>query len=172
MSASPNTVPDRASTPHVESTLGIKRMHHVGISTLDIDRLLAFYTDTLGFEQVDGFAWEPGFDDVDAALALRGSSGTMAMLRLGSVYLELFEFSNPRPEAGDPNRSIASVGINHVCLLVDDIDSIVRHLNERGVTMHASPRDIGDGPFVYCRDPDGNPIEFWQSPTSSPEEEQ
>lgn len=172
MSTSPNTVPDRTSAPRVELMLGITGMHHVGISTLDIDHLVTFYTDTLGFEQVDGFSWDPGFDDVDAALALSGSGGTMAMLQLGSVRLELFEFSNPRPNAGDPNRSIAGVGINHVCLLVDDIDLIVRHLNERGVTMHASPRDIGDGPFVYCRDPDGNAIEFWQLPTSNPEEGQ
>ncbi len=172
MSTSPSTVPDPVSNPCVESVLGNPILHHVGISTHDLDRLLVFYIDTLGFEHVDGFAWEPGFDDVDAALALSGSGGTMAMLRLGSVRLELFEFSNPRPDAGDPKRSITGVGINHMCLLVDDIELVVRHLNERGATMHASPRDIGDGPFVYCRDPDGNAIEFWQLPDSNPEEEQ
>lgn len=151
-------------------TLGIAGFHHVGISTLDLDRLVAFYTETFGFEEVAGFAWEPGLDDVDAALALKDSSGNMAMLRLGNVHLEVFEFFSPRAEAVDPARPITGVGINHLCLLVDDIDPVVRHLGDRGVAVHTSALDIGDGPFVYCRDPDGNAIEFWQSTHGEQEE--
>ena len=152
------------------SALGIAGVHHVGISTLDLDRLVAFYIETFGFEEVAGFEWEPGLDDVDAALAVEASSGRMAMLRLGEVHLELFEFLTPRAEAADPGRPITGVGINHICLLVDDIDPVVRHLDDRGVVMHTSARDIGDGPFVYCRDPDGNAVEFWQHMPGEQEE--
>ena len=64
-----------------------------------------------------------------------------------------------------------SYWLHHLCLLVDDLDVVVRRLEELGVVVHASPRDIGDGPFIYCRDPDGNAIEFWQLPPTDPEEE-
>lgn len=150
--------------------LGITTLHHVGISTLDLDRLVRFYVDTFGFQQVGELSWDAGFADVDAALALEDSSGRMAMLRLGAIHLELFEFSNPRSDPGDPEHSIAEVALNHLCLLVDDLDVVVRRLEELGVVVHASPRDIGDGPFIYCRDPDGNAIEFWQLPLTNPEE--
>ena len=165
-------------TPHDNSStgsepppvLGIAGIHHVGISTLDLDRLVTFYVETFGFEKVAGFAWEPGLDDVDAALALKDSSGNMAMLRLGDIHLEVFEFFSPRAEAADPARPITGVGINHLCLVVDDIECVVQHLDERGVVMHASARNIGDGPFIYCRDPDGNAIEFWQLAPGEQEE--
>jgi hypothetical protein len=29
--------------------------------------------------------------------------------------------------------------------------------------FHSEPQDIGDGPFVYGRDPDGNVVELWQT---------
>ncbi len=150
--------------------LGITGIHHVGISTLDLDRLVTFYTETFGFEEVAGLAWEPGSADVDAALALEDSSGRMAMLRLGDVHLELFEFLNPRPDPVDPERLITGIGINHLSLLVDDLEVVVRRLDEREITVHTSPRDIGDGPFIYCRDPDGNAIEFWQPAPDDQEE--
>lgn len=38
-------------------------MHHVAISTPDIDRLHAFYRDVMGFETVFETSWERG-DDV------------------------------------------------------------------------------------------------------------
>ena len=150
--------------------LGITGIHHVGISTLDLDRLVAFYLDTFGFEQIAEFDWEPGFTDVDAALALDGSRGSMAMLRLGDIHLELFEFSNPLPQPVDPAHSVTDIGINHLCLLVDDVGALFLRLEEQGIPVHSTPRDIGDGPFVYCRDPDGNAIEFWQRPPGKPEE--
>lgn len=150
--------------------LGITGIHHVGISTLDLDRLVAFYLDTFGFEQIAVFDWEPGFTDVDAALALDGSRGSMAMLRLGDIHLELFEFSNPLPQPVDPAHSVTDIGINHLCLLVDDVGALFLRLEEQGIPVHSTPRDIGDGPFVYCRDPDGNAIEFWQRPPGKPEE--
>lgn len=160
------------SDPNGVEAFGIAGMHHVGFSTLDLDRLVRFYTETFGFEEEAAFSWEPGCDDIDAALALDESAGSMAMLRLGTVYLELFEFSNPRPAPADPARSVTQIGINHLCLLVDDIDVVVERLTSMSIPVHSSPRDIGDGPFVYCRDPDGNAIEFWQVSAANPEEEQ
>jgi hypothetical protein len=35
-------------------------------------------------------------------------------------------------------------------------------LKTHGVPMHAPPVNVGDGPFVYARDPFGNIIEIWE----------
>ena len=166
MSSFDHSVDEPAST----LDLGIRKLHHAGISTLDIDRLIAFYVETFGFEQVSELSWDAGSDDIDAALALEDSSARMAMLRLGGIHLELFEFANPRSDPRDRESAVSDLGINHLCFVVDNLDVVTSRLEQKGVGVHATPRDVGDGPFVYCRDPDGNAIELWQLPPTNPEE--
>lgn len=154
---------DSAESP--TEGLGIGALHHVGISTLDLDRLVAFYRNVFGFEILTRSEWPIGFRDADEALALTNSAASMVMLRLGDVHLELFEFVEPRPAPVDAKRPITGVGINHICLVVDDLAAAHAQLEAAGVWFHSSPKNIGDGPFAYCRDPDGNAIELWQLPT-------
>ena len=60
----------------------IGALHHVGISTPDIDRAIAFYTSLFGFEVSDLGGWGPGNDVRDRQLHATGSSARSAMMQL------------------------------------------------------------------------------------------
>jgi catechol 2,3-dioxygenase-like lactoylglutathione lyase family enzyme len=136
----------------------IKGVHHVAISTPDIDRLAAFYCDQLGFERTFDTAWEPGTVAADRITGLRDTSARTAMLRATNLYLELFEFRAPIPRAADPRRPVCDHGITHLCLIVDDVDAACEHV---GLEFHSPPQDLGGGVrTVYGRDPDGNIVEL------------
>jgi catechol 2,3-dioxygenase-like lactoylglutathione lyase family enzyme len=133
-------------------------VHHIAISTPDLDRLATFYCDDLGFERIFDAAWEPGNVAADAVTGLEGSAARTAMLRGGNLYLELFEFRAPTPQAAPERRPVCDHGITHLCLLVDDVDAACQRI---GLNFQSAPQDLGGGVrTVYGRDPDGNIVEL------------
>ena len=137
------------------------RFHHAAISTPDLDRAIGFYRDLLGFETVAEFAWPPGTRAADEVMGLRDSSGRAAMLRLGDVRLELFQFATPVPRSADAARPVCDHGITHLCLQVDDVDREYERLRALGVPFSSAPRKVGPGTrATYGRDPDGNVVEL------------
>jgi glyoxylase I family protein len=135
----------------------IKGVHHVAISTPDLDRLAAFYCEQLGFERI----FEAGWADnpaADAVTGLPGSAARTAMLQAANLYLELFEFTAPEPRPADAWRPVCDHGITHLCLLVDDVDGACDRV---GMEFLSAPQDLGGGVrTVYGRDPDGNIVEL------------
>lgn len=143
----------------------IRGIHHVAISTPDLDRLVAFYRDVIGAELVRESGWPAGSDAIDVLVRLRGSSARTATLRLGNAYLELFQYDTPTPAPQDPARPVNDHGFTHVCLDVVDIDAEYERLLAAGMTFHCPPPalgQIGSGSLrsTYGRDPDGNVVEL------------
>jgi len=97
----------------------IRGIHHVAINTANLERMLAFYRDVVGFEVVFESGWK---DDaqIDSVVGLRGSAAKQAMLRAGNAYLELFEYSAPAARDAAPLRP-CDRGYTHLCLDVTDI---------------------------------------------------
>jgi catechol 2,3-dioxygenase-like lactoylglutathione lyase family enzyme len=138
----------------------INGIHHVAISTVDIDRLSAFYRQ-VGFSDVVDMKWEKGDETVDQLTALHDSAGEVQMLRLGNCHLELFQFSSPQASPLDENRPVCDHGITHLCLDVTDLDSEYSRLVALGMKFHCEPKDIAPGVrTTYGRDPDGNVLEL------------
>jgi catechol 2,3-dioxygenase-like lactoylglutathione lyase family enzyme len=73
--------------------MAILGLHHVGISTANLERSVAFYCTLFGFEKVFDFEWKPGMEMFDRMMALRGTAARVAMLRTGICFLEIFEFA-------------------------------------------------------------------------------
>jgi len=140
---------------------GITGLHHVGISTPDLERIVAFYCDALGFDVEATLDWS-GETDIDGALGLVDSAASMVMLRRDGIHLEIFQYEHPDPGPPAGDKPVSDAGINHLCFLVDDLATEVARLATAGMEFHSDPIDVGDGPFVYGRDPDGNVIELWQ----------
>ena len=138
----------------------IKAIHHVAISTPDIEKLMGFYTETLGFTRMGVQQWSPGMNRIDAIVGLKGSSAKVGMVRLGDVIVEMFEFATPAPSPKDPNYPVNNHGLTHICLLVDDAVSEYERLSKAGMRFHAPPQVIGDTSSTYGRDPDGNVVEI------------
>lgn len=141
--------------------MAILGLHHVGISTSNLERSVEFYCTLFGFERVFEFAWQPGVPAFDRMMGLRGTAARMAMLRTGTGFLEIFEFSAPRPAPQDPQRPVSEYGFNHICITVDDAAAECQRLAALGLRLHCPPIK-SDLPVTgtYGRDPDGNVIEI------------
>ena len=101
----------------------ISGVHHVGFSTPDIERLIAFYRDVVGFELALRIEHGTPSGQLDKMVEMDGVTSRMAMLRAGNVFLELIQFNTPPGRPRPADWKIADHGIGHIGLLVDDIDA-------------------------------------------------
>ena len=141
----------------------IRGIHHVAVHVRDLDRMIAFYRDAFGFELVgEPFGWEND-EFIDRIVAVKGSAARGAMLRAGTCYMELFQYSKPAPLHDGPLDPFDR-GYTHFCVDVTDIDEEYTRL--KGLGMHFSepaPIDVGHVKTLYGRDPEGNLIEIQQT---------
>ena len=140
----------------------IRGLHHVAVSTPDLDHIVEFYCTVMGAEQVYDGGWQKGSTMIDQIVGLEDSACRQAMLKLDNAYLEFFEYQSPKPKPGDPDRPVCDHGYTHLCLDVTDIDTEYRRLSDAGVTFNCPPPESRGGPIraAYGRDPDGNVIEI------------
>jgi len=141
----------------------IRGIHHVAVHVRDLDRMLKFYSEAFGFEIVgEEFSWRDT-PILDQILDVPGSAARGAMLRAGTCYLELFQFSAPEPVSSRPLRPFDK-GYTHFCVDVTDIEQEYDRLRALGMTFgHPSPIDVGHVKSIYGRDPEGNVIELQQT---------
>jgi len=141
----------------------ISGLHHIALATLDLERLTRFYVEVLGFEVV---GWQGGWGQgnaiVDAIVGLQDSSARQVMLRVGNLYLEVFQYLTPEPEPRERVRRVCDPGYTHFCLNVIDINHEYLRLKAAGMAFHHEPVfDHSNGiAATYGRDPDGNVIEL------------
>ena len=117
----------------------IQGLHHASLIVADTERSLAFYRDLLGLS-------------VEPARPELGYPG--AWLNLGSQQIHLLELPNPdpvtdRPEHGGRDR--------HLAFRVADHDQLRQRLDHAGIPYTASR---SGRKALFCRDPDGNALEF------------
>jgi glyoxylase I family protein len=117
----------------------IQGVAHVGILVAGTARSLAFYRDVLGLT----------VDDSRPELGYPG-----AWLWVGLQQIHLMELPNPDPTQ---LRPVHGGRDRHLALVVTDIELLRRALETASIayTLSRSRRRA-----LFCRDPDGNAIEF------------
>jgi catechol 2,3-dioxygenase-like lactoylglutathione lyase family enzyme len=141
----------------------IRGIHHASITTANLDRLVRFYCDLLGFEVALDFEWGVGNEAADRIYGLKDSAVRMAMLKTGNAFLELFEFANPVGKPGDPARPVCDQGYTHICIAVTDIEAEFARLSAAGMHFNCPPQHLpGLCKATYGRDPDGNIVELME----------
>lgn len=143
----------------------IRGIHHVALSTSDIDRLTKFYQDAFGFEVVYEGGWPRGVEMIDKIVGVPGSSSKQVMMKAGNTHIEIFQYLTPEGKPVDPKRPANDHGYTHFCVDVTDIDAEYQRLKGLGMTFHCPPpsrEELGEGPIraTYGRDPEGNIIEI------------
>ncbi len=141
----------------------IRGIHHVAVHVHDMERMIRFYKEAFGFEVVgEPFAWEND-DFIDRIVSVKGSASKGAMLRAGSCYIEMFQYSAPKPkntEGLDPFDK----GYTHFCVDVVGIEEEIPRLRSVGMTFpEDAPIDVGHVKTLYGRDPEGNLIEIQET---------
>ena len=140
----------------------IRGVHHVAISTPNLERIVAFYRDIVGAEVVYEGGWQRGSDVIDGIVGLKNSEAKQAMLKLGNAYLEFFEYVYPAGDPKNPKYGVNDHGYTHFALDVQDIDAEYERLSRGGMTFNCPPPNFPGSPIraTYGRDPDGNVIEI------------
>ncbi|MFK7977270.1 MAG: VOC family protein [Halioglobus sp.] len=133
-------------------------VHHAAIAVPDINAAVAFYCDLLGFEIAMEAQIPGGIDVMADALGVADSGFAVRMIKKGNSCIELFQFDET--EAGDDARPVNRVGITHIALASDSIESDYANLSENGVSFNAALMGAAPGRFAYGRDPFGNVIEL------------
>lgn len=123
----------------------ISSIAHWALKVADLDRTLDFYREKLGFQEM---------------LRLTLDNGQLLVyLRITDTqFVEIFP--NGKGNEGPPDDAVA---VNHICLQVPDIDTMIAHLEANGIAIWR-PKKLGLDGNLQCwvRDPDGNRIEFMQ----------
>lgn len=135
-------------------------VHHLAISTPDMDRFIDHYERWFGFERCGGGGWEAGNARIDRMTGLDDSAARYAMIRRGNLHIEVFEFSAPVGEAVRPR--MADHGITHLCLYSDDVFADYERLKGLGMHFNCPPGGSGATRATYGRDCDGNVVELLQ----------
>ena len=139
----------------------IRGIHHPSITSQDLDRLVNFYCNVIGFTEVSRFGWE-GSELIDKVVGLENSATRGAMLQVGNCYLEIFEYRSPKPRNQERLRP-CDRGYTHICLDVVDIHWEYERLMAAGMRFNQAPVDFGDLWAAYGRDPDGNIVEIQET---------
>jgi len=114
-------------------------IQHVSVLVADTERALVFYRDVLGLP-------------VDPQRPDLGYPG--AWLTIGAQQIHLLELPNPDPVMGRPVHGGRD---RHCAFTLHDLDGLRRRLEAAGIpyTLSKSGRRA-----LFCRDPDGNALEF------------
>ncbi len=120
----------------------IMAIHHASLLVADTARSLAFYRDVLELA-------------VDTARPDLGFPGAWLDVGAGQ-QIHLLELPNPDPVTERPAHGGRD---RHVALVVGDLAGLRRRLDDAGIgyTLSRSGRQA-----LFCRDPDGNALEFIQ----------
>lgn len=117
----------------------ITSLAHVSLLVADTDAALAFYRDLLGLTQ-------------DLSRPDLGYPG--AWLRVGEQQIHLLQLPNPDSTQGRPQHGGRD---RHTAFYLTDLDELCTVL-ERAAVPYSRSRSGRQA--LFCRDPDGNALEF------------
>jgi lactoylglutathione lyase len=140
---------------------------HFGICVSDLGRSLRFYRDGLGFEEVASHQVGEEFGVLMEVEAVEVES---RMLSRDGITIELLGFISPGFTGDARRRPMNKLGLTHLSLRVDDVESVASDIEAFGGTVVRSTRttfDLGSTrlDFLYCTDPDGVRIELMDLPS-------
>jgi glyoxylase I family protein len=142
----------------------IRGINHVAVHTQNLERLLAFYRDVMGFTLASDVARLENSEVIDNIIGLKNVAARHVMLKAGNCFLELWEYSHPASREAAPLRP-CDRGYTHLCLDVSDIESEYERLSRAGMCFsNTRIGTVGVLKALYGKDPDGNVIELQEAP--------
>lgn len=122
------------------------RFSYVQIGAKDYKALAEFYAKAMGFVSCEDRGWLCGKEGIClAAPGFKNGNGPV----FGFV------------PASDGNAAhINDAGFAHTCFETTDVKGAVKHFIRCGGTIHSTMKHPEQHPCVYCKDPEGNVVEF------------
>jgi len=130
-------------------------LHHVGTTVTDLDRAVAFYTETFGVEELARFTVEG--EAFETAVGLPGATGQFAHLDGDGARIELVEYD---PADADATAdAVNQLGGKHLGFEVEDMDGFFHSLDDDVPTVSEPQTTATGSTILFLEDPDGNLIE-------------
>ena len=126
--------------------MGKTRFSYVQIGAKDYKTLADFYAKALGFVYCEDKGWLGGKEGV--CLAAPGFAKGQA---------PIFGFV---PATEGSVAKINDAGFAHTCYETNDVKAAVKNLLKHGGSIHSTMNKPEIHPCVYCKDPEGNVVEF------------
>jgi len=147
----------------------IRGVHHISLSTTDLDRFVHFYRDLLGVKLERISPLTPGWREFEAVVGLTNVRGQVAQFDLGNMNMEVFCYHEPQPRPGE-RRPACDAGIRHIAFDVKDIHAEYERLKAAGVEFISPPQYLDGGKCTSCYfyDRDGNIVEMQELHPGSP----
>ena len=132
-----------------------------GISTIDIDRMIKFYTEILGLRWV-------GDNSVTAQMSIRtgATPDGYRIVRLQTPHgerIKLVQTGSP-PKQNEPAPYVFErQGFAYLTFVIEDLDGMIKRLRDHRVKLLSGGEkvEVRPGVFaIYAIDPEGNSIEF------------
>ncbi|WP_208560940.1 VOC family protein [Marinilactibacillus kalidii] len=124
----------------------LERIHHTAIIASNYEESKKFYTETLELPIVNELYREER-DSYKLDLAI------------GDAQIELFSFPDPPERPSTPEAQ----GLRHLCFEINDIDHVVKWLENKSVIVEPIRIDPVTGKrFTFFKDPDGLPLELYE----------
>lgn len=126
----------------------IGEIDHVVLRAIDVEAMRRFYCDVLGCRE------ERRQDEIG-----------LLQLRAGASLIDLVGVDGKLGRHGGAAPGLQGHNMDHLCLRVEDYDeaAILAHLEAHGVRIGERGMRYGargEGPSIYCYDPQGNTIEL------------
>lgn len=138
----------------------INRIDHVSINVNDLLQAKAFFLE-LGLEvQAE---WQMEGEQLDRIVGLKNVKTSCVGLGMpdGDAWIELVKFYTPSDQKGIQQTFANTLGIRHICLNVEDIETIVAKLKNDGVEIFGGiERYGGSYKLCYVRGPEGILLEL------------
>lgn len=118
-------------------------LHHVHIICGDVEKTADYFQDVLGAEELH-----------------RGILGGNAFIRLGLKGL-IINMTQTNSEAGFLEPGRGKRGLDHISFQINDIESVVGHLQRKGVKIVRGPAVSETGSqYIFIEGPEGLLIEL------------
>lgn len=140
----------------------------IGMVVSDIDAAVAFYTQGIGFKQLEGF--QVNAELAKAAGLTDNKALDVQVLVLGddkaATKLKLMQIAETSPRSGDTDFIHSHTGFRYLTIIVADTSVLLRRLKQFGVEPLAQspvtlPENLVPGMSLTCvKDPDGNIVEL------------
>ncbi len=127
-------------------------LDHIHIHSASVSDSLRFYQEVLGADYLGAITNAQG--DQNHLLILGGQNLAISAFPAGIEPVEPPPYHNGALETGH--------GIAHFGLNVDDLDPILRKLEQEGVAIHGEPTQTGPVRYIYFSGPDGVVVELTQ----------
>lgn len=147
----------------------IRAIDHINIVVSDLERSVKFYTELLGFKEINRVHLEGEWIEEIVGLKDVAADVVFIVAPEEEPKVELLCYKTPDGESLPPNSLANTIGLRHIAFRVDDIQTAAKKLEDAGVKLLSKPIAVpqtlmADNPIrktlCYFHDPDGVLLEI------------